>query len=147
MSDSRPPAPRSSATSPRHRVRVRYVETDRMGVAHHSSYVAWFEEARTEWLREQGLSYRELEDSGVLLMVVELRCNYLRSVTYDDVIEIETRLVERGKASIGLAYDVFAEGSETRVAEGFTRLASVDRDGRMRRLPESLPFVPDAPAR
>lgn len=145
MSDPRShEAPRASR---RHRIRVRYVETDRMGVAHHSSYVAWFEEARTEWLRDQGLSYRELEDSGVLLMVVELRCNYLRSVTYDDVLEIETELVERGKASIGLAYHVYQEGSESLVAEGFTRLASVDRGGRMRRLPDSPPFGVGAPAR
>ena len=61
---------------PAHRIRVRYCETDRMAVAHHGSYVDWFEEARTEWIRQRGRSYCEIEDAGDLLQVVEFICQY-----------------------------------------------------------------------
>ena len=122
----------------RHRIRVRYCETDRMGVAHHSSFVAWFEEARTEWLRSMGMSYRELEDSGVLLQVVHLECQYIHSVDYDDELEIAVYVLEHGKASITLGYRVFSVGHETRVAEGSTKLATVSPEGRVQRLPDGL---------
>ena len=109
-----------------------------MGVAHHGSYIDWFEEARTEWLRSRGKTYREWEDEGVLLQVVEVRVRYLRSVTYDDEIEIETRRGRRQHASITLDYVVRAvDGGET-VCEASTRLACVDRDGRVQRLPDAL---------
>ena len=75
-------------TDPPHRVRVRYCETDRMAVAHHGSYVAWFEEARTEWMRRLGRSYREIEDGGDLLQVIDLRCSYRRPVEYDEVVAV-----------------------------------------------------------
>lgn len=117
-----------------HRLRVRYCETDRMGVAHHGSYVAWFEEARTEWLRARGKTYREMEDEGFLLQVVELRVEYRRSVTYDDEVEIAVAEAERGPASITLAYAV-RRPDGTAVAHGVTKLACVARDGRIRRLP------------
>jgi acyl-CoA thioester hydrolase len=121
-----------------HRVRVRYCETDRMGVAHHGSYVAWFEEGRTEWLRARGKTYRQLEDEGILLQVTELTARYLRSTTYDDLLEVKTRVTERKKASITLGYEVsFAESGEL-VATGTTKLACVDRQGRVRRLPEQI---------
>jgi len=120
-----------------HRLRVRYCETDRMGVAHHGSYVAWFEEARTEWLRARGKSYRQMEDEGVLLQVVALAVEYRRSVTYDDEVEIEVAESERGPASITLRYDVRRPGG-AEVAVGRTKLACVGRDGRVRRLPPEL---------
>ena len=121
-----------------HRVRVRYGETDRMGVAHHGSYVAWFEEARTEWLRARGKSYREMEDEGTFLQVVELQVKYMRSVTYDDVLVVRTRVAERRPASILLAYEVSLESTGERTATGATRLACVDREGRVRRLPTGV---------
>jgi hypothetical protein len=71
---------------PVHRVRVRYCETDRMAIAHHGSYVAWFEEARTEWLRQRGKTYRQMEDEGNLLQVVEFVCRYHKPVDYDEVV-------------------------------------------------------------
>ena len=121
-----------------HYLRVRYCETDRMGVAHHGSYVAWFEEARTEWLRAGGKTYRELEDEGVLLQVVGLEIEYLKSTTYDDRLAITTREKERGKASITLTYEVaFAEGGAL-IARGETKLACVDRAGNVRRLPPEI---------
>ena len=123
---------------PPHRVRVRYCETDRMGVAHHSSYVAWFEEARTEWLRARGKSYRQLEDEGILLTVVALEAQYRASVTYDDVVLVTTHVVERKRASIKLGYEVRREGSGALVATGTTTLACIDRAGNLRRLPAEV---------
>ena len=70
-------------------LRVRYAETDQMGIAHHSSYFVWMEAARTELLRERGLSYRELEERGYLLPVHEALCRYKRSVQYDEEVVIE----------------------------------------------------------
>ncbi len=122
----------------RHRIRVRYCETDRMGVAHHGSYVNWFEEARTEWMRERGKTYRALEDEGILLQIVDLRCSYKRSITYDDVIEIETRMLERKRARFTIGYTVYDAATARLVAEGATTLACVGRDGKLRRLPDEL---------
>ncbi len=120
-----------------HRVRVRYCETDQMGVAHHGAYVAWLEEARTEWLRARGRSYRDWEASGLLLQVVDLHVRYRRPTRYDDVVEIRTRVVERKRASLCLSYELFVEGGAL-VAEATTTLASVDAHGTLRRLPAEL---------
>lgn len=118
-----------------HRLRVRYCETDRMGVAHHGSYIAWFEEARTEWLRARGASYRAWEEAGVFLQVVEVSVRYLKPTTFDDELELRTRVVERGRASIAFEYEVWLRG-EVLAAVGRTKLACVDREGKLRRLPE-----------
>jgi acyl-CoA thioester hydrolase len=122
----------------RHRLRVRYAETDRMGVSHHSSTIVWFEEARTEWLRARGQSYRAMEEAGVFLQVVEVQVSYLAPSTYDDELEIATRVVERRPASITLGYEITRPADGTRIATGSTRLACVDREGRLRRLPAGL---------
>ena len=118
-----------------HRVRVRYCETDCMGVAHHGSYVAWFEEARTEWMRERGRSYRSIEESGMFLQVVGLAVQYRASVTYDDVLLVRTRVKERKHASITLEYEVRLAATGTVTAVGETKLACVDGTGKLRRLP------------
>lgn len=128
----------------RHRIRVRYCETDRMGVAHHMNYVAWFEEARTEWMRARGRTYREMEDEGLLLQVVGLTAEYRSSVTYDDDIVVTTRLAERRKVAVTLAYDVHRADDGRLVARGTTTLACVDRGGRVRRLPGWLESSADS---
>ncbi|HEB54205.1 MAG TPA: acyl-CoA thioesterase [bacterium] len=121
-----------------HRVRVRYCETDRMAVAHHGSYVAWFEEARTEWMRQRGRTYRELEDAGFLLQVVDFTCRYHKPVDYDEVVAIRVRVEDRGRAAIVLGYEARRECDGEICATGHTRLACVGRDGRLRRLPPEL---------
>ncbi len=121
-----------------HRIRVRYCETDRMGVAHHGSYVDWFEEARTEWMRSQGASYREMEDGGDLLQVVHVDLRYLSPVTYDDEIVIRVGLLERRHASVTIGYQVRRGDDDRAVARGRTTLACVGRDGKLRRLPAGL---------
>ncbi|HEX5053195.1 MAG TPA: thioesterase family protein [Planctomycetota bacterium] len=128
----------SGFEGPPHRVRVRYCETDRMAVAHHGSYVAWFEEARTEWLRARGKTYKQMEDEGNLLQVVEFSCRYLKPVDYDDVVAIAVRIAEAGKAAIVLAYEARRERDGEVCAVGTTKLACVGRDGKLRRLPPEL---------
>ena len=76
-------------------LRVRYSETDRMGIVYHGAYVTWFEVGRTEWLRETGWSYREMESDGIALPVIEARCEYRQPARYDDDIEIATRATVR----------------------------------------------------
>lgn len=121
-----------------HRIRVRYCETDRMGVAHHGSYVAWFEEARTEWLRQRGKTYRQLEDEGALLQVVDFAAQYHRPLDYDDEILVRVRVQEIGRASVTLGYCVTRADTGEVTTTGSTRLVCVGRDGRPRRLPEEL---------
>lgn len=122
----------------RHRVRVRYCETDRMGVAHHGSHVDWLEEARTEWMRECGMSYRDLEDSGVFLQVVDVHVTYRSSVTYDDVVLIETWLADSRRASVTIGYRLERESDGKLVSEATTALACVDANGKLRRLPDGM---------
>lgn len=123
---------------PPHQVRVRYCDTDRMGVAHHGSYVAWFEEARTEWMRRRGRSYRQMEDDGLLLQIVDLSVRYLRPIDYDDVVLIGVAVSGRSKAAITLEYQVTRADTGELTTTGMTRLACVSREGRPRRLPPDL---------
>lgn len=123
---------------PPHCVRVRYCETDRMAVAHHGSYVAWFEEARTEWMRARGKTYRQMEDEGDLLQVVEFACTYKKPVDYDEVVAIRLRIAEVGKAAVVLEYEARRQSDGVVCATGMTRLACVGRDGKLRRLPREL---------
>jgi len=81
-----PAAPAARKT----RVRVRYADTDQMGVAYYANYLIWFEVARTEWLRDGGWSYREMEADGIALPVIEAHCEYRQPARYDDEIEIRT---------------------------------------------------------
>ncbi|MHC5064546.1 MAG: acyl-CoA thioesterase [Planctomycetota bacterium] len=122
----------------RHRVRVRYGETDQMGVAHHGSYVAWIEEARTEWLRVRGMRYKELEEGGLRMPVVSLQFNYKSSVGYDEVVEVETRVNRRTRASVSFSYRIRTEEGGRLVADAETVLACVDSAGKVRRLPEGV---------
>src|SRR5947209_4186599 len=75
-------------------VRVRYAETDRMGLLHHANYILYFEMGRTELLRERGISYRDVEDSGHLLVIVDLECKFKKPAYYDDLLSVRT-IVER----------------------------------------------------
>ncbi len=124
-----------------HSIRVRYCETDRMGVAHHGSHVDWIEEARTEWLRDLDLSYREMEDAGHFLQVVDVHVAYRAPVTYDDVVLIETKLAETRRVSFTIAYTLTREHDGVLIAKATTSLACVDRNGKLQRL--SVAFVSD----
>lgn len=117
-------------------VSVRYAETDRMGVAHHSSYLLWFELARTGLLREAGHAYRDLESAGVRLPVLEYGCKFLKSADYDDSLRIETRVRELRSRTV--TFDYIVHRGDDILAEGFTRHVCVDECQKPRRFPDPV---------
>lgn len=119
-------------------VRVRYAETDQMGVAHHASYFVWFEAGRTEFIRQRGRSYAQLEEDGWLLVVVEAGCHYRHPARYDDLLTVRTRLRDLGAARLSFSYDVLRQTDGRLLADGYTVHAAVDRWGRVRRIPLSI---------
>lgn len=119
-------------------LRVRYAETDQMGVAWHGSYFAWFEVGRTELLRERGMTYRELEEQDLFLPVVEARAAYCRPARYDDALAVHTRVASHSGARVAFEYEVRREADESPLATGFTAHAAVDGLGKPRRLPAAL---------
>jgi acyl-CoA thioester hydrolase len=119
-------------------IRVRYAETDQMGVAHHASYLVWFEAARTELIRSRGRSYAQIEAAGWLLVVVEARCRYLHPARYDDVLTIRTRVGALGRATLAFEYEVRRNADGNVLARGTTVHAAVYRTGRARRIPEEI---------
>jgi acyl-CoA thioester hydrolase len=122
------------------RVRVRYAETDRMGVVYYANYFVWFEVGRTEWLRESGWSYREMEAEGMTLPVIEAHCEYRQPARYDDEIEIRTRAQLLTPIRIRFDYEV-VRGEQAVVASGYTSHAALDATGKPRRLPARVAEV------
>ncbi len=117
-------------------VRVRYAETDRMGLLHHANYFVYFEMGRTELLRERGLSYRDIEDAGHLLVIVDIGCKFKRPAYYDDLLAIRTTVARVTHVKIVHHYQVVRDGQV--LAEGHSTLACVDREGKPQALPEIL---------
>jgi acyl-CoA thioester hydrolase len=116
--------------------RVRYAETDRMGLLHHANYIVYFEMGRTELLRQRGISYRDVEDSGHLLVVVEVGCKFKRPAYYDDMLTLRTTVERVTHVKIVHRYEVFRDG--LLLAEGHSTLACVDREGKPQALPPAL---------
>ena len=117
-------------------LRVRYNECDPMGVAHHTVYPVWFELGRTELLRETGITYRELEEEGVLLAVIELQVSYRRPARYDDQLVLTTTQSESGRVKVRHDYELH-RGAELLVS-GQTTLACLDPTGRAQPVPEFI---------
>ena len=115
------------------RLRVRYAETDRMGVVYYANYFVWFEVARTDWLRETGWSYREMEADGISLPVIEAHCDYRQPSRYDDQIDIRTRATLLSPIRIRFDYEVLRDA--TVLSTGHTVHAAIDVGGRPCRLP------------
>jgi acyl-CoA thioester hydrolase len=115
-------------------VRVRYAETDRMGLLHHANYLVYFEQARTELLRGMGLTYREMEDRGFLLVLTKVEVRYKQPARYDDLLTIRTTVIRTTPVRIEHKYEVVRDGQL--LAEGATTLACVDREGRIQALPD-----------
>ena len=120
----------------RTQVTVRYAETDMMGVVYHGNYLPWFEIGRTTLLREQGLPYRQLEEDGFRLPVLEVALKYLRTAVYDDTVSIVTTLRELPLLRIRLEYEVYR--GEELLATGSTVHAFIDRSGRPVRPPAAF---------
>ncbi len=117
-------------------IRVRYAETDRMGLLHHANYLVYFEQGRTELLRSLGLAYRDLEDQGFLLVLTKVEVKYRGPARYDDLLTLRTTVERTTAVRIDHHYEVMRDGAL--LAEGRTTLACIDRDGRVQALPEIL---------
>jgi acyl-CoA thioester hydrolase len=110
-------------------IRVRYAETDQMGVVHHSVYPIWFEAARSAFFRDHNLPYATFEEDGIFLMVTHLECRFLRPAYYDQLVEVAVLPRYLTPARCQIEYVVCNEDAET-VSTGLTRHAFVNRDGR-----------------
>ena len=120
------------------RVRVRYAETDQMGVVYHANYLIWFEVGRTDLLRAAGWSYRAMEAEGFSLPVIEAHCEYRQPARYDDELDIATRGACLTPVRLHFTYTVTRAGDDTPLATGHTVHASLGADGRPRRLPRAV---------
>jgi acyl-CoA thioester hydrolase len=119
-------------------VRVRYAETDKMGVVYYANYFVWFEVGRADLLRSLGWTYRDMEHSGIALPVIEAHCDYRRPARYDDEIEIRTRGRMLSPIRMEFTYEVARRGDETVVASGRTVHAALDPAGKPCRLPDRI---------
>ena len=120
------------------RVRVRYAETDQMGVVYYSNYFVWFEVGRTDLLRSAGWSYREMETDGYTLPVIDAQCAYRESAKYDDEIEVRTTGSMVSPVRIQFSYEVVRSADQKTLATGSTVHATIDRAGRPCRVPERV---------
>jgi acyl-CoA thioester hydrolase len=124
----------SSVTS----LRVRYAETDQMGVVYYANYFVWFEVARTDLIRSLGWSYREMEAAGFILPVIEATCQYRRPSRYDDELEVRTTGRLTTPVRLEFDYEVVVKGQDEPIATGRTRHAAVTPDGKPCRLPSRI---------
>lgn len=128
-------------------VRVRYADTDQMGMAYYGNYLRWFEVGRTEMLRARGMSYREVEETGIRMPVLEARCRYLKPAHYDDELVIETTLAHLGRASLRFEYRVVRQAGGELLARGMTEHCFLGPDGRPVRPPAFLAGLLERAAR
>lgn len=115
-------------------IRVRYSETDAMGFLHHANYFVYFEMGRTELLRAQNGNYREMEEQGLFMVVVNLECKYRAPARYDDVLSLKTRISKFSPAKLEHEYKIYRDG--LLLTEARSVLACVDRAGNVQRIPE-----------
>jgi acyl-CoA thioester hydrolase len=134
--------PRAMARTPHeHRLRVRYGETDQMGVVHHANYLLYFEEGRTRMMADLGAPYADVEKQGWALPVRKVQMRFRQSARYDDELIVRTRVGRVGAASVEFLYDIVAAHSGQVLASGSTELACIDLrtpERRVAMLPESL---------
>ena len=118
------------------RVRVRYAETDQMGVVYHANYLVWFEVGRVELMREMGVTYRKMEEEGAMIPVVEVTARYMASARYDDVLIVRTFVAGLRGSIIRLRYMILRAEDELLLCEGESVHLVVGRDMKMRAIPE-----------
>ncbi|MHC4480975.1 MAG: acyl-CoA thioesterase [Planctomycetota bacterium] len=119
-------------------LRVRYAETDGMGVAYHAHFLTYFEVARTEYLRRLGAAYREMEERGFYLVVVEAHCRYMSPARYDDLLTVTAQVERLRPTRVDFHQEARRKGDGRAVAEGHLVLACVDAEGRPQALPPEI---------
>jgi acyl-CoA thioester hydrolase len=117
-------------------IRVRYAETDRMGLLHHANYLVYFEQGRTELLRKTGRTYKDVEDEGFYLVLAKIEVRYRAPARYDDLLTLHTTVIRRTPVRIEHEYRL-VRGTEV-LAEGSSTLACVDKSGSLQAMPEWL---------
>jgi acyl-CoA thioester hydrolase len=118
--------------------RVRYAETDQMGVVYHANYLIWCEMGRTDFIRKRGMSYADIERSGTLLAVSELTARFLGAARYEQLIRVMTTLADIQSRAIVFDYLITNAESGSRLVTARTSLVSVDRDGRPKSMPADI---------
>ena len=113
------------------KLKVRYVETDQMGIVHHSNYYAWFEVGRTEYITQIGMTYKQMEEANIMLPVVESSCKYIQGAKYEDMLIIETFMHELNGAKVIFNYNVVRESDGKMLAKGSTTHAFVNEKFRV----------------
>jgi acyl-CoA thioester hydrolase len=117
--------------------RVRYKETDQMGIVYHGNYFTFFEIGRVEYMRERGIAYKQMEsEDDSFIVVAEARCRYIRPARYDDLLRIRTRVSEARRRSISFAYEILRDDNAELLATGETVHIICNREGRPKSLPE-----------
>jgi acyl-CoA thioester hydrolase len=119
-------------------LRVRYAETDAMGIVYHTNYIVWFEVGRGEFMRQRGGNYREFEDEGLYLPVSEVDARYIASARYDDEVVVRTSVERLRSRTITLYYEVVMKDTGQVLVTGHTKHLCVDREGKIRRFPLGL---------
>ncbi len=117
-------------------IRVRYAETDKMGLAYNGHYLTWFEVGRTEFLRDMGFSYKETENAGFRLPVIEAGVSYLKPVYYDDVLTIKSRIGKKPGLRMRIDYEILRDGDL--LATGFTEHVFTDENLRPKKPPKDI---------
>jgi acyl-CoA thioester hydrolase len=134
----------------RSEIRVRYAETDQMGVVHHATYPIWFEAARSDLFRAMSLPYSEFEANGVIILVTKMTCRFLKPAHYDELIEVEATPCLLTPVRLTVEYQVTRSGDGALLATGSTRHAFANPQGRpinlkktpfWRKLAEALPDI------
>jgi acyl-CoA thioester hydrolase len=120
------------------RVRVRYAETDQMGVVYYANYYVWFEVGRTDLLRSAGGSYRDMEKDGLQLPVIESHCEYRQPAKYDDELDVRTTGAIVSPVRVKFSYELVRASDSATLAVGHTIHAALDESGRPRRLPDAV---------
>jgi acyl-CoA thioester hydrolase len=119
-------------------LRVRYAETDAMGIVYHTNYVVWFEVGRGEFMRQRGGDYRQFEKQGVYLPVTEVDARFIAPARYDDLVVVRTSVAEVRSRSVTMYYEVLMQDTGQLLVTGHTKHLCMDREGRVRRFPADL---------
>ncbi|HEY2407404.1 MAG TPA: thioesterase family protein [Polyangiaceae bacterium] len=122
-------------------IRVRFGETDLMGIVHHATYISYFEVGRVEYMRRRGLDYNSWTKLGIHLPVVEANVRYRKTARFDELLSVETRLTEITRVKVRFDYRLLRACSDEVVAEGFTLLACVDDEHVPRRIPPAADAI------
>ena len=110
--------------------KVQYYETDQMGIVHHSNYIRWFEEARTDFMEQMGLGYEQMEEKGILSPVLSVEADYLRMVQFGETVTIEAFIKEYNGIKLTVGYEIFSDRTEMVHCRGTSKHCFINREGR-----------------